>query len=537
MAWDYIVIGAGSAGCIMAERLSRDPNSNVLLLEAGPKDSSPWVHLPLGYGKLFFHEKMNWRFDAQAEEALDGRVDYWPRGKVVGGSGAINAMVYARGLPHDYDDWAAAGATGWGWDDVAPVFDQLETRVDADGKTHGSGPIHVQDIRRQIHPITRHFFTASDRAGYGSSDDYNGSDPIGAAVYQINTKGGLRCATGQAFLRPALRRANLRLITGALVQRITFDGTRASGVTYTHGGSEHTAQAAGEVVLCAGAVASPMILQRSGIGAGSLLQSHGIDTVIDQPNVGQNLQDHLGVSYYFKSTEPSLNNQLAPLWGKAWAALQFAFARRGPLALSVNQTGGYFKTNPALARPDIQMYFNPVTYSTRKAGHRPIINPDPFGGFIIGFSPTRPQSRGEINISGPTAADAPQITPNSLSHPDDAQTIIAGGQLCQNIMQTDVMQALVKSPLNHADLRGMTADDLLADFRARCGTVYHANGTCRMGADATTSVVDPQLRVHGAQGLRVVDASVFPNITSANTNAPTMMVAMRAADIMTGAPA
>lgn len=529
--YDYIIIGAGSAGCVLAERLSASGRHSVLVLEAGGRGRSPWIALPLGYGKTFYDPAVNWKYETEAEDALAGRKGYWPRGKGVGGSGAINAMVYARGMPQDFEDWAAAGATGWGWSTVRETYEALETQVAPDGSRTGSGPLHVQDVSDQIHRANRHFFAAAKELGLPVTDDLNGPDNEGAAIYRINTSGGRRMHSARAFLAPALKRSNVTLMTGALVERLGFEGRKASSVQVRRYGQLQHFRAGREIILSAGTVTSPRILQLSGIGPADLLKSHGITPVLENGHVGGHLQDHLGVNYYFRATEPTLNNVLSPFFGKVRAALQYALTRRGPLALSVNQCGGYFKSSPDLAQPDQQLYFNPVSYSTTPKGKRSVIKPDPFPGFIISYQPSRPTSRGRIDISANDPEAAPVIRPNSLATEEDRAQVVGGGQLCQRLMNTDALKQLVESALD-PDLREMSADDILADFRERCGTVFHPIGTCRMGDDAGAAVVCPRLRVHGVSGLRVVDASVFPNLTSGNTNAATMMLAHRAADLI-----
>ncbi|ETX28071.1 GMC family oxidoreductase [Roseivivax isoporae] len=530
-SYDYIIIGAGSAGCVLAERLSASGRHRVLVLEAGARDRSPWVRLPLGYGKTFFHPRLNWRYHSAPEAGLGGRSDYWPRGKVVGGSSSINALVWARGLPNDFDDWAAAGATGWDWDAARRTFEAMETRVAADGRREGTGPLHVQDVSDQVHRVTRHFFAGVAEAGLPRTDDCNGAEAEGATTYRITTRNGLRHSAARAYLSPALKRPNVTLRTGVTVGRIGFDGRRATHVELRANGRAETLHAGREIILSAGAVTSPRLLQLSGIGPAALLRGHGIDVRADMPHVGGNLQDHLGLNYFFRATEPTLNDDLRPFWGKAKAALRYALTRRGPLALSVNQCGGLFRSDPAQPHPDQQIYFNPVSYSTTPSGTRNVVNPDPFPGFIIGYQPTRPTSRGRIDIASADPDDAPRIRSNALSTEEDRAAVIAGGRLCRRIMQTPALQGLVDRALE-PDLRTLDGEAILEDFRARCGTVFHPVGTCRMGADQGASVVDPRLRLHGFEGLRVVDASVFPNITSGNTNAPTMMVAHRAADLI-----
>ncbi|MEK0165557.1 GMC family oxidoreductase N-terminal domain-containing protein [Phaeobacter sp. A36a-5a] len=529
--FDYIIIGAGSAGCVLAERLSRCGRHKVLVLEAGGRGRSPWIALPLGYGKTFFDPAVNWKYESEPEATLAGRRGYWPRGKGVGGSGAINALVYARGVPQDFDDWEAAGATGWNWETVHQSYKAMETQVAPDGRRQGSGALHVQDVSDQIHPANRHFFAAAAELDLPSTGNINDPGGEGAAVYRINTSGGRRMHSARAFLAPALKRMNVTLMTGALVERIIFDGRRAVSVQLRRRGRLMTISAGREIILSAGAVASPCLLQQSGIGPADLLSRHGIEVVQEQAHVGGNLQDHLGINYYFRATEPTLNNVLSPLTGKLHAALQYAIRRRGPLALSVNQCGGFFRSAPHLGRPDQQLYFNPVTYTTTPDGKREVIQPDPFAGFIIGFQPARPTSRGRIDIRSADPTAPPLIQPGSLATEEDRAQVIAGGLLCQRLAGTSALTRLIEAPMG-PDLRQMADADILSDFRERCGTVFHPVGTCRMGADASTAVVCPKLKLHGFDGLRVVDASVFPNITSGNTNAPTMMLAHRAADLI-----
>ena len=530
--FDTIIVGSGSAGCVLADRLTSDPASNVLLLEAGGSDRRFWIKLPIGYGRTFFDERINWAYQSEPEAALAGQRSYWPRGKVVGGSSSINAMVYCRGMPADFDAWRAAGNTGWGWDDVEPVFRRTERRVDARGHAaYGGGPLFVSDVQHEMHPLRHHYFAAAREMGLAVTDDFNGPNPEGVGLYQLTVRNGMRWSAADAFLRPALRRPNLKLVSRALVHRVLFEGRRVIGVVFEQGGVLLTARARREVILSAGAVNSPQLLQLSGVGPGALLQQHGIGVVLDQPAVGGQLQDHIGISYFYQSNQPTLNNQLYPWHGKLRAGLQYVLTRRGPLSVSVNQGGGFVRSRKHLTQPDQQLYFNPVTYSMAPAGKRRLMNPDAFAGFILSFQPCRPTSRGRVDIRSADPTAAPAIRPNYLSTDSDIADVVAGGRLLQKMLRTKAMRALIKAPIA-PDLAGMDDAAIVADFRQRAGTVFHPVGTCGMGPNARHAVVDGQLRVHGLQGLRVVDASVFPGITSGNTHAPTVMVAQRAADLI-----
>lgn len=530
-SYDYIIVGAGSAGCAVADRLARGGRHRVLVLEAGGRDTSPWLTLPLGYGRTFFDPRVNWKFETEPEASLGGRRGYWPRGKVLGGSSAINALVYVRGQPGDFDDWAAAGAHGWAWRDVAPVFDDMESRVAADGRRSGNGPVFVQDVSDQVHGVNRHFFAGAAALGLPGTEDCNGASFEGATTYRINTRNGARWSAARAFLRPARRRGNVTVRTGALVERLTFEDGRATGLQVRFGRRKRRFAVRREIILCAGSVGSPAILQRSGLGAEETLLSAGVTPKKALPEVGRNLQDHLGISYYFRATEATLNNQLAPFAGKLRATLRYALRRRGPLALSVNQCGGFFRSEADCPRPDQQLYFNPVTYTTTARGTRTVINPDSFAGFALGFQPTRPQSRGRIGIADADPATPPRIIPSSLSAPGDSDAVIAGGRLCRALLGTDAIGNLIEAPMG-PDPRRLSDEALLEDFRDRSSTVFHPVGTCRIGTGPEDSVVDPALRVHGIDGLRVADASVFPSITSGNTNAPAMMVGYRAGNLI-----
>jgi choline dehydrogenase len=528
--FDYIIIGAGSAGCVLADRLSSSGRHRVLILEAGGSDARFWIRTPIGYGRTFADASVNWKYQTQPNAGLNGRTMYWPRGRVVGGSSSINALVYCRGMPADFDDWRAMGNVGWSWDDVRPYFERSERRVDSAGHASTDGALDIKDVTPFLHASRSNWLGAARELGLPVTDDFNGPRPEGLGCYQVTIRNGRRQSAADAFLRPALRRHTVKLETHAWVSRIRISAGRATGVEWSRDGRQHYSAAASEVILCAGAVNSPQLLQLSGIGPGATLSANGIASTVDNPEVGGHLQDHLAVVYSFKATRPTLNNELHSTIGKLRAGLRYLVSRRGPLALSVNQFGGFLRADPAATRPDVQLYFNPVTYGTGDAT-RTSIEVDPFPGFYLCFQPTRPTSSGRIDIASGDFRHAPSIAPNYLSTDKDIADVVHGGRLIQSIARTQAIRTLILEPIA-PDLGAMGDAELVADFRSRAATVYHPVGTCRMGNDSTASVVDPALRVHGVEHLRVVDASVFPTVTSANTNAPTLMVAQKAADLI-----
>ncbi len=520
---DYLIVGAGTAGCVLAERLSASGRNRVLLLEAGGSDRRFWVRVPIGYGRTFNAPAVNWMYEAEPEPALGGVRSFWPRGKLLGGSGSINAMVYIRGLPSDFNDWREQGNAGWGWDNVRAHFEAIEQR--------SGGALAVTDVSAAAHPLCRAYIDAAAALGYRYTPDFNGPQPEGVGIYQITTRAGFRESTATAFLRPALSRRNLKLEMHARALRIDIEGRRAVGVGYERGGELRTVRAERAVILAAGSVNSPQLLQLSGIGPGSLLQQHGITTVNDLPAVGRNLQDHLGINYVYSSRVPTLNGELYPLRGKLRAGLQYVLTRRGPLSMSVNQGGGFVRSDPARRAPDLQLYFNPASYSSTRERTRRLMNPDPFPGFIASFNACRPTSRGHIAIRSPDPREPPAIHPNYLSTAQDIEDVLRGVRLLRRLAAAAPLAAVIEHELLPGPGKSSDAQ-LLQDFRERAGTVFHPVGTCMMGPDPSNSVVDARLRVHGIEGLRVIDASIFPVITSGNTNAPTAMVADRGAKLV-----
>ena len=531
--YDYIVVGAGTAGCVLASRLSASGRHRVLLLEAGGSDRSLWIHVPIGYGRTFNDPRYNWMYEAQADPALDNRRAFWPRGRVLGGSGSINAMVYVRGQPADFDDWHAAGNPGWSFAEVLPYFRKLEDHAWGASEFHGAGgPVHVSDVSAAVHPLCSSFIEACASRGIARTRDFNGAQPEGAGVWQVTVRDGVRVSSASAYLRPALRRHNLEVRLRAQATRVLFTGRRASGVEYLRGGAREVAHARREVLLAAGSVNSPQLLELSGVGDEQLLRGLGIAVVADAPAVGRGLQDHVAVSYFFRSRVPTLNNELAPFFGKVKAALRYALTRGGPLAMSVNQAGAFVRSRAQLARPNLHIYFNPASYSTTTVGSsRRLLRPDPYAGFLMSFNTCRPTSRGSIHIRSADPLAAPAILPNSLSTPEDLRDVFDGARVVRAIAAAAPLAQLIESE-REPGAAVQSDQQLLADFRARAGSVFHGSCTCAMGPDARSAVVDVRLRVHGLSGLRVVDASVFPNVTSGNTNTPTLMVAEKAADLI-----
>jgi choline dehydrogenase len=522
---DFIVVGAGSAGCAVAARLSEDSATRVLLLEAGGEDRNRWIHIPLGFGKTFADPSVNWCYETEPDPGASNRRVFWPRGKVLGGSSSINGMVYIRGQAEDFDHWRQLGNTGWSFDDVLPYFKRAEHQTRGADAFHGTdGPLCVSDVLDR-HPICEAFIESAIELGFPHNDDFNGASQDGVGYHQTTTRNGRRCSTAVGYLRPAMERPNLRVMTHALTEKIVFDGRRATGVTLRQNGREVTARAGREVILCGGAVNSPQLLMLSGIGPPEHLAELGIPVLQKLPGVGQSLQDHYSAPIKLKCRLPiTVNDVMQSNARKLKVGLQYMMFRNGPLAMGTSPAALFARTRPELASPDIKCSISPFS------ADRPQDGLHPWSGFTVIAYQLRPESRGQIKLKTNEPADPPAVYPNYLATETDQRTIVAGLRLCRKLLATPQLQRFIESEF----LPGheVQSDEQLLEFaRQRGGTVYHPTSTCKMGNDPM-GVVDPKLRVRGIEGLRVADASIMPTVVSGNTNAATIMIGERAADMV-----
>ena len=523
--YDYIVVGGGSAGCVLANRLSADASRRVLLLEAGGRDWNPWIHIPVGYFKTMHDPRTDWCFRTEPDKGLNGRRLDWPRGKVLGGSSSINGLLYIRGQKEDYDHWRQLGNAGWSFEDVLPYFKRAEDQERGPDDYHGSGgPLAVSDMRIR-RALCDRFIEAAGELGIPASDDFNGARQEGAGYFQLTARNGRRCSTAVGYLKPARRRANLTVVTHAQTERVLFQGRRAVGVAYRRKGRPAEARCRGEVILAAGAIGSPQILLLSGVGPGGQLQRFDIPVVHPLPGVGRNLQDHLQVRMVFKTREPiTMNDQVHNPFRKALMGLEYLLLRRGPLTMGASQVCVFARTTPEAATPDIQFHLQPLSADKPGEGlHR-------FSAFTSSTCQLRPESRGVIELRSPFAQDYPAIHPNYLATVKDQQVTVAGMKLSRAIAATKTLAPLIAEELSPGP-QVASDDALLQAARNLSQTIYHPVGTCKMGRDEA-AVVDERLRVHGLEGLRVVDASIMPTLVSGNTNAPTIMIAEKASDMI-----
>ncbi len=522
---DFIVIGAGSAGCAVAARLSEDPATRVALIEAGGEDNNRWIHIPLGFGKTFADPSVNWCYETEPDPGAGDRRVFWPRGKVLGGSSSINGMVYIRGQAEDFDHWRQLGNNGWSSADVLPYFRRAEHQTRGADEFHGAGgPLCVSDVPDH-HPICEAFIASALELGHPLNPDFNGARQEGVGYHQTTTRNGRRCSTAVGYLRPAMTRPNLHVITEALTEKILFDGHRAVGISFRRGGEMWTARAAREIILCGGAVNSPQLLMLSGIGPEAHLAGLGIPVVQNLAGVGQSLQDHYSAPLKLKCRLPiTVNDVMQSNVKKLKVGLQYYLFRTGPLAMCTSPAALFARTRPELASPDVKLSIQPFSADRPQDGlHK-------WSGFSMIAYQLRPDSRGQITLKSANPADPPAVYPNYLTAETDQRTIVDGLKLCRRILESPHMKPFLESEfLPGPDVQ---SDQELLDFaRRRGGTVFHPTSTCKMGVDAM-AVVDPELRVRGIEGLRVADASVMPTVVSGNTNAATIMIGERAADLV-----
>ncbi|MSP50626.1 MAG: choline dehydrogenase [Alphaproteobacteria bacterium] len=527
---DVVIVGGGSAGCALAGRLSEDPKIQVFLLEAGPSDTDPWIRLPVGYFRNIL-SPLSWGFETEPDAGINGRSIVWPRGKVLGGSSSINGLIYIRGQSEDYDHWRQLGNAGWSFSDVLPYFMRAEDQERGASELHGSGgPLGVSDLRLR-HPLCEAFINAAIEAGYPLNQDFNGKSQDGVGYYQLTTRNGVRSSAAAAYLGPAKRRPNLRIETDALATRVLVENGRAVGVAYLKHGIPYEARAHREVLLAGGAVNSPQLLQLSGIGPAALLKQHGVAVVHDLPGVGENLQDHYLARVIWRCTRPITHNESHhSLWRQAKIGAEWLFKRSGAATIGAGEAGLFCKSAPEVATADLQYHFMPVSFERSADGSRVQIHD--FPGFNNTLNQSRPESRGWIRLKSGDPRQHPAIQANYLSADYDRRAIVAGIRIARRISEMPAMRPYVAGELSPG--KDVVADDEILDYaRATGGTIYHPVGTCKMGpATDRLAVVDPELRVHGIEGLRVADASIMPTLVSGNTNAAAIMIGEKAADLV-----
>ena len=527
MKADYVIVGAGSAGCVIANRLSADPNVNVILLEAGPADRNPWIHIPVGYFKTIHNPKVDWCYKTEPDEGLNGRSIEWPRGRVLGGSSSLNGLLYVRGQPQDYDRWAQMGNTGWSWNDVLPLFKRSEKNERGADEFHGDqGGLAVSNMRIQ-RPITDAWVAAAQSAGYKFNPDYNGVEQEGVGFFQLTTQNGRRCSSAVAFLNPVKSRKNLTIITHAHAEKIQIKDRRAIGVQYRDKqGALQTATAEREVILSGGSINSPQLLMLSGIGEAEQLREHGIQVIVNLPGVGKNLQDHLQARLVYKCNEPTLNDEVSSVLGQARIGLKYLLFRSGPMTMAASLATGFIKTRKDLETPDIQFHVQPLSAENPGKGA------DPFSAFTMSVCQLRPESKGEIRLANSDAYSHPKIIANYLSTETDCRTIVEGVKIARQIAQHAPLTSKISEEYRpHANLPMDDYDATLAWARDNTASIYHPTGTCKMGQDPM-AVVDETLKVHGISGLRVADCSIMPEIVSGNTNAPAIMIGEKASELI-----
>jgi len=519
--FDIAIVGAGSAGCIIANQIIKNTNYKVLLIEAGSSDNNPVIQVPLGYGMTFYNKKMNWNFYSETQENLHNREVYYPRGKVLGGSGSINAMIYARGLKSDFENWNLS--ENWSWDNIKKSYDQIEFKVNENTKTLPSNKIPVNDISKQHHSILKNFFDASKDFDFTFNKQLKSSTENQVGNYNVNIFKGFRTSSSKVFLKPIKNHYNLTILTKTEVLKLNYENKKIVGLNIKHKNKIITVKPKIGTILSSGSIMTPYLLLKSGIGNAKDLKDHNIPLNLHSPHVGKNFQDHLGLDYLYKTLTLTLNKDLGTWGGRIKSALRYLYNRSGPLSLSLNQGGGYINWNSLDPYPNIQLYFNPLTYSVSYKNRRPLLKTDKFNGFIIGFNSCRPKSLGEVKLKSFKDDYLPSINPNFLSDERDIHDLYATFDFMRKFSTNKNISDIIKSPVNIDPIKA-TDHELLDHFKSNATTIYHPCGTCRMSKDIDSGVVSEKLKVHGLDNLWIVDASTMPNITSGNINAPVMML-------------
>ena len=521
---DIIIVGAGSAGCTVANRLAKNKKLRILIIEAGPKNYHPMIKIPLGYGMTFYNKKINWNFYTSPQPHLNNRALYCPRGKVVGGSSSINAMVYTRGFQSDFKDWNYENNSIWSWQSIVKAYENIEKKITITDNEAVSNNIVVNNVSSQHHSILENYFLAANQLNIPKVNSFNSDKSEGVGHYDINTRNGYRWSAADGFLKEILENKNIEIVTSATVQKIILKNKKVIGLKYLKNKKLFDIKVNIGVVLSAGSIKSPQLLMLSGIGSSNHLKQFNIETKINNENVGSNLQDHIGIDYLYRSKVSTLNKSLGTWNGRIKSIFEYLLFRSGPLSLSINQGGGFIRWKNKENFPNLQIYFNPLTYSVNYTNKRPLLKTDKFNGFIIGFQSCRPHSRGQIKLNSNNIENDPLINPSYLSNVKDLHDLECAYDFVKRISQNKHLIEIIDHPINIDPIKSST-QQMTEHFKENAASVYHPCGTCKMGPNKKTSVVSNRLKVHETENLWVVDASVFPNITSGNINAPVMMTA------------
>jgi len=520
--FDIVIVGAGSAGCIVANQFINLTNFKVLLIEAGPSDRNPIINVPLGYGMTFYNKKINWNFYSNKQKNLFNREIYFPRGKVLGGSGSINALVYSRGLKSDYTNWSKN--KNWDWQNIKRTFDTIEKNIEIKDNAFPINKIPVNDVSSLHHPMLKNFFNAANELNIPFKKNLTTNSDNQIGHYNINSCNGYRFSSSKAFLRPVISSTRLKLLTKCVVKKLIIKNRKIVALDALYKNKLFKIKPKLGVILCLGSIMTPYVLMHSGIGDGNQLKKFNIPVKLNNMQVGKNLQDHLGIDYLYKSNQKSLNYSLGTWLGRTKSVLQYMYNRKGPFSISINQSGGYIKWKTIKNYPNLQIYFNPLSYSIKHEYKRPLLQADKFNGFAIGFNSCRPKSLGKISLSSPNLYENPVIDPNYLDNEEDINDVKSAIDFLKTISKTKSLKSIIHGPTK-IDINKSNEKELIEHFKLNSTSVYHPCGTCRMDSKKEKGVVSENLKVHGSENLWIIDASVFPNITSGNINAPVMMLA------------